>query len=215
MPSSHPTIGRSRRRVLAALGTAVAGGLAGCAGRVPVTGPERINAESTVENDRVLWRYPPRNDDREGIGYAAVEAERRTQRGEASPVLWLQFNSTIGRLAAGEPYKGYRLDWFRFRIWPSTTYGKHLQYHVRVEPPGQWEDFSAYYDVRGGVRRFGVELRNVDTQGTIIVPAVFDAGVGPLPEKLHCSFTVQASRPGLLGETVRVDGRETLRIERE
>ena len=86
---------------------------------------------------------------------------------------------------------------------------------MRVEPPGQWEGFAAYYDVQGSVRRTTVELREVDTQGTIQIPAVFDPGADPLPDRLHCSFTVQASRPGLLGKTVRVADRGTLPLPTE
>jgi hypothetical protein len=124
----------------------------------------------------------------------------------------LTFNSTIGGIASNEPYEGYRLDWFRFRIRPPATYDGRINHHVRIEPPGQWEDFSTYYDTRGGTRRTTVELRNADTQGTIIVPAVFDLGTNPLPDRLHCSFTVQASRPGVFGKTVRVAGRGSLPI---
>ena len=55
-----------------------------------------------------------------------------------------------------------------------------------------------------------VELRNVETQGTVEIPAVFDPGAAPLPDRLHCSFTLRASSPKLLEKTVRVTGRATL-----
>jgi hypothetical protein len=215
MPSTHSAARGSlrRRRLLGAVGTALAGSLAGCDGRIPGTGPTRIDAESTVEDDRIVWRYPPRPDDGDGIGYAAVEAEPRARPGGAPPVLRLEFNSTVGGVAASEPYGGYRPDWFRFRVWPPTAYGGRLQYEVRVGPPGQWEEFSAYYDIRGGVRQFTAELRDVETRGTVLVPAVFDPGVDSLPRRLHCSVAVQVSRPGLTGETVRISGRETLDLE--
>jgi hypothetical protein len=148
----------------------------------------------------------------DGIGYAAVEVDRIIRRDGRPPTMHLTFNSTIGGIASNEPYEGYRLDWFRFRIWPPATYDGRIDHHVRVEPPGQWEDFSAHYDTRGGTRRTTVELRNADTQGTIMVPAVFDPGTNPLPDRLHCSFTVQAARPGVFGRTVRVAGRGTLPI---
>ncbi|MEF8813264.1 MAG: hypothetical protein V5A55_05540 [Halovenus sp.] len=122
----------------------------------------------------------------------------------------LNFNSTVGGIASAEPYEGYHPDGFRFRIWPPSTYEGRLQHQVRVEPPGQWRDFSAYYEIRGAVRRTTVELRHVDTQGTIQIPAVFDPGTDPLPDRLHCSFTVQASRSGFLGKTVRVTDQDTL-----
>lgn len=220
MPSTFPRGGDrvTRRRALAGLGTAVAGGLAGCTGRLPGTGPARLDTETTVEHDqdpRLLWRYPPREGDEKGIGYAAVEIDRVIRRDSRPPAIRVNFNSTVGRLAASEPYSGYRPEWFRFRIWPPATYDGRIDYHVRVEPPGQWEDFAAYYDVRGGVRRTTVELRNVGTRGTIAIPAVFDPGTNSLPDRLHCSFTVQASRPGLLGKTVRVADQDALSLERQ
>ncbi|WP_254765921.1 hypothetical protein [Salinilacihabitans rarus] len=165
-----------------------------------------------MESDRILWRYPRREGDKKGIGYAAVGIDHVARRDTQPPAIHFTCNSTVGRIAAGEPYSGYRPDWFRFRIWPPTAYEGRLQYHLRVEPPGQWEDFSAYYDIRDQVRRSTVELRNVDTQGTIMIPAVFDPGMKPLPEYLNCAFTVQASRPGLLGKTVRVADRDTLEL---
>jgi hypothetical protein len=202
----------SRRRVLAALGTVVAGGLGGCSGRLPGSGPERLDAERTVEDgERELrWQYPPRDGDRDGIGYADVVVDRRLRRTSLPPALRLTLTSTVGGIAASEPYRNYRPDWFRFRLWPPRTYEATLHHSVRVAPPGQWEGFSTYYDIRGDVRRTTVELRNVETRGTIEIPAVFDPGVARLPDRLHCSFTLQASGPGPFGKTVRVTGRGTL-----
>lgn len=213
MPSTFAPPGddSTRRRVLASLGTAIVGGFAGCGGRL--TGAATLDAETTVDRDedpRVLWRYPPREGDAEGIGYAAVEATRVRRRDTRRPALHLVFNSTVGGLAAGEPYRGYRPEWFRFRLRPPTSYDGRSQYALRVEPPGQWEGFGAYYDRTDGVRRTTVELRNVDTQGTVAVPAVFDPAADTLPDRLHCSFTVQVSRPGVFGKTVRVTDEATL-----
>lgn len=200
----------TRRRVLAGFGAAVTAGLAGCSGRLPGTGPERLDAESTVETDtttRILWEYPPREGERDGIGYAEVEVDRIRRRNGDPRAIRLTFNSTVGGPAAGEPYTGYRPDWFRFRIWPSTS---RISYRTFVEPPGQWEKFSAYYDRQAGIRRTVVELRDVGTRGTIQIPAHLSLDGDPLPDGLHCSFTARVSRPGLLGEAVRVSGRDTL-----
>ena len=71
-----PSDGTSRRRLLAGLGSATTAALAGCTSRLPGAGPERIDAESTVEDRQVLWKDPPREGDRDGIGYASVDAER-------------------------------------------------------------------------------------------------------------------------------------------
>lgn len=217
MPSSSCQVNRvTRRRVLATLGAVASGGLAGCNGRLPGTGAERVSAETTVEEDRdprVLWTYPPREGDEEGIGYAAVEADRTVERESRPPALRLRLNSTVGDTAASEPDEGYSLDWFRFRLWPPSTYGNSLNYSVRVEPPGQWEDFSTSYDIRAKTRRTTVELRGGNTRGTILVPAIFDPGTEPLPDRLHCSFTVQASRDGVFGKTVRATGQDSLPLD--
>jgi len=209
MPSTRSD-GRSRRHVLAGLGTTIIGSLGGCSGRLPGRA-ERLDAEATVEGDgEIRWQYPPRDGDRDGLGYAGVAVDRRRRRASLPPALRLTLDSTVGGIAASEPYRGYRLDRVRFRLWPPTTYEATLHHSVRVAPPGQWEDFSTYYDVRGDVRRTTVELRKVETQGTVEIPAVFDPGAAPLPDRLHCSFTLRASRPGLLEKTVRVTGRGTL-----
>jgi hypothetical protein len=207
-----------RRRVLAGLGTALAAAVAGCGGRVP-GGAATLDAETTVEADpdpRVHWQYPPRDGDRAGIGYAAVEAVRARRREGGRPTLRLAFNSTVGGIAADEPYRGYRAERFRFRVWPPSTDEGRSTYSVRVEPPsGQWDDFGVSYDLRGGIRRTTIELRSIDTQGTIVVPAVFVPSTAALPEQLHCSFTVRASRPGVLGKTVRITDRGSLPIGAE
>ncbi|MFC7173169.1 hypothetical protein ACFQL0_18990 [Haloplanus litoreus] len=82
-------------------------------------------------------------------------------------------------------------------------------------PPrdGDAEGFGAYYDLRGDVRRATVELRNVDTQGTITVPAVFAPPTDSLPDRLHCSFTVRAWRLGAFGQTVTLTDRGSLPLE--
>jgi hypothetical protein len=209
MPSTRSD-GRSRRHALAGLGTAILGSLGGCSGRLPGRA-ERLDAESTVEGgEEIRWQYPPRDGDRDGLGYVGVAVDRRRRRASLPPALRLTLDSTVGGIAASEPYRDYRLDRVRFRLWPPATYEATLHHSVRIAPPGQWEDFSTYYDLRGDVRRTTVELRNVETQGTVEIPVVFDPGSAPLPDRLHCSFTLRASSSGLLEKTVRVAGRGTL-----
>lgn len=203
----------TRRHLLTGATAVVSGTIAGCSGRVPGTEPTHLGVETTVESGpdpRLLWEYPPREGDRDGIGYASVAVERMPQRDAYPRAMGLEFNSTVGHLASERPYKGYHLDWFRFRIWPPATYNGRINHHVRVEPPGQWTEFSTNYEIRDDVRRTTLELRDVDTQGTILVPAVFESGTDSLPDSLNCSVTVQASRPGLFGKTVRVAARDTL-----
>ncbi|WP_255151949.1 hypothetical protein [Halorarius halobius] len=216
MPSNDsPADGTTRRRALGALGTALAGGLAGCAGRVPGAGPVEMDAETTAEPGELQWQYPPREGDRDGVGYASIDTDRRERAGSRPPVLGLRFNATVGDIAASEPYRGYETDWFRFSVRPPRSYEGRLNYEMRVQPPGQWEEFGAYYDIEAGTRTFTTELRSVDTEGTIIVPAVFDPGVEALPESLYCTFTVQASRSGPLGKTVRASDDGTLELDAE
>ena len=201
----------TRRRVLAGIGTAAGAALAGCGGRLPGTEPERLDTEMIVERDgnpQIRWEYPPR-DDADGVGYAAVTVGRFIGEGERQSAVRLEFNSTVGGLAAAEPYRGYRADRFRFRVRPPTDYEE--PYDLRVAPPrGGWEGFGAWYDVQGGVQRATVELRDVGSKGTIHMPAVFDPRSAGLPDRLHCSFSVRASRPGAFGKTVRASGRGSL-----
>lgn len=86
-----------RRRILAGLGAAVTTGLAGCSGRLPGAKPVQLDTDTIVEHDpdpRLLWRYPPREDDQNGIGYAAVEIDRIIQRDNRHSTMHLTFNST-------------------------------------------------------------------------------------------------------------------------
>jgi len=196
------------------LGTAILGSLGGCSGRLPGRA-ERLDAESTVEGgEEIRWQYPPRDGDRDGLGDAGVAVDRRLRRASLPPALRLTLDSTVGGIAASEPFRDYRLDSVRFRLWPPTRSEAALHHSVRVAPPGQWDGFSASYDLRGDVRRTTVELRNVETQGTVEIPAVFDPGAAPLPDRLHCSFTLRASSPKLLEKTVRVTERATLPLRR-
>lgn len=217
MPSPSPD-GTTRRRAIATIGAAALGGLSGCGGRLPGTDPESLDAESTVETDgrsRLLWEYPPRDGDVDGIGYASVEVSSVSERDGLPSRAHLSFNSTVGGIASDEPYEGFVPEWFRFRVRPPSTAGG--AYEVGVRPPGRWEEFSVYYDGAAGVRRTTVELGAVGTQGTIEVPATFDPSpdMGGLPDRLHCTFAVRASRPGTFGRTVRVDARGTLPLSGE
>lgn len=213
MPSTETELDSLRRRqALAGIGAALTGGLPGCTGQIPGTGPENVDSVSSTETDQILWRYPATEDGSDGIGYAAVEFVRLIHREQGPSAIRLQLNSTVGGIAASEPYTGYRLDWFRFRLQLPRAYRANNHLEMRVEPPGQWEDFSVYYDMQGGSRQFVVELRNVDSQGSIFVPVVLDPQTKALPERVWCSVTVQTSRPGIFGETVQANGEGSLSI---
>lgn len=215
MPSTRsPEDHFSRRRLLAGLGSTLFAGLAGCSGTVPGTSPETVDVETSVtegDGPSIHWTYPPREGDKAGIGYADVSLQRIRTAEHRHPDLLLQFGSTVGGLAS-DASSGFRPDWLRFEIWPPTDYAARLNHSVRVESPGQWEDFSTSYDIQGGTRRTATELRNVDTQGTIQIPAVFDPSDHSLPDRLHCSFVAQVSQDTLFGRTDRVRDEATLPI---
>lgn len=202
----------SRRRLLASLGTALAGGVAGCSDHVPGVGPASVSATTAIEDGRIRWDYPPREDGEDGAGYASISAERVRDREGGRSQLRLTFNSTVGDSVASVPYRGYQQEWFRFRIRPPNAFDRHFGYRVLVEPPGQWEEFETRYDTEGGVRVFELSLEAIGTDGTISVPALFEGGEEGLPDRLHCSFTVQASRDGRFGKTLRASGRGTLEL---
>ncbi|WP_276270753.1 hypothetical protein [Haloarcula litorea] len=215
--SDDPPADRDRRRFLAAAGTAATTALAGCVGSLPGTGPDEVDAELVTDRpDRVAWRYPPTEGDADGIGYASVDYDGLRDADAGSPTLPFVLSATVGDIAAGESHRGYRHDWFRFRLGPPAAYTQRRGFAYRVQPPGQWEGFAAYSDYRGGRRELVVELRGIETEGTIGVPVFlvpFDSD--PLPERVACSFTLQVGRPGWFGRTVRVSDRGTLELAGE
>jgi len=203
MPSSESPSDVSRRSLLVALGAAAT--LGGCAGRVG--GPERVDTHPDHDADRLRWGYP--STDGDGIGYAAVGYEGPRRLDRLPDALEFVCNATVGGIAAGEGYKGYSHDWFRFRLGPPPAYSQQQGFEYTVTPPGQWETFSVYEDYRGGRREIAVELREIDTEGTIQVPVRL-APSGQPPARVQVSFTVQVSRSGPLGRTVQVSDRGTL-----
>jgi hypothetical protein len=81
-----------------------------------------------------------------------------------------------------------------------------------VQPP-PWPDVRVGYDRRGVREAFVVELPEIDTGGTIMLPVLFASAADTFPGSLSCSFTVQASAPGTFGESVRASGRGTIDLE--
>ncbi|MFC4551215.1 hypothetical protein [Halorussus sp. GCM10023401] len=209
MPSGpDSTDGTTRRRLLAGLGAGVAATIGGCSGRIPGTGPAHIEAETFAESGELRWEYPPR-DDADGIGYAAVEFDRVLSESAEPGSLRFTLNSTVGGLAASEPYRGYEADWFRFRVGPPAEYATRHTVRMWVRPP-TWPGVRLRYDRRGGRSDLVVTAPDVHTDGTITFPLVLDSGGETPPDRVHCAFTVQASRPGALGKTVRVSDSGTL-----
>ncbi|ELZ29238.1 hypothetical protein C475_03439 [Halosimplex carlsbadense 2-9-1] len=211
MPSSPPSSdSETRRAFLATFGTVTGAALAGCAGRLPGTDPKGVDARRTTEAGEISWEYPP-NDDADGIGYASVELDRN-RTGERSPSAYrLTLNSTVRGSHGSEQYEGYRADWFRFRVGPPAAYAARYGFEMRVQPP-PWPELSLRYDRRGGRRALVVESEQFGSDGTITFDLLFVPGGSPAPQRLHCSFEVQASRGGALAKTVSADGQGTLAI---
>ena len=201
----------TRRRLLASIAAGTAVGSAGCAGQLPGTSPRRVDAAETGEGDELVWQYPESEiaEHSEGIGYAAIEYEGEQDRSGTRSALEFGLNTTVGGIAASEAYSDYEADWARFRLGPPAEYAANHQYRMWVQPP-PWPDVRAGYDRRAGREAFVVELPAIDTGGTITLPVLFGPVADTLPDRLHCSFSVQASDPGVLGESVRASGRGTI-----
>lgn len=137
MPTTSPPDESSttRRRLLSVLGTTSIAGLAGCAERLPGTGPSTADTETRVDPNEITWTYPPIDGTQEGIGYTSIEFEGRMRRERLPPALQFRFNSTVGGIASNKPYKGYEADWVRFRVGPPTTYNGMQSFEMRVQPP--------------------------------------------------------------------------------
>lgn len=200
----------TRRRLLASIAAGTAVGSAGCAGQLPGTSPRRVDAAETGDDDELVWQYPESEigEHSEGIGYASIDYEGERDRARTS-ALQFDLNTTVGGIAASEAYSDYEADWARFRLAPPTDYTARHQYRMWVQPP-PWPDVRAGYDRHGGRNAFVVELPEIDTGGTITLPVLFGPIADTLPDRLHCSFTVQASAPGTSGESVRASDRGTI-----
>ena len=200
----------TRRRLLASLAAGSTIALAGCAGQLPGTSPRRVDAAETGEGGDLVWQYPESEigEHSEGISID-YDGERSHER--TPPTLQFDLNTTVGGIAANETDSDYEADWARFRLGPPSSYGAAHPFEMWVRPP-TWPDVRAGYDRRGGRREFVVELPEIDTGGTITLPVRFAPMDDTLPDRVHCSFTVQASDPGLLGESVRASGHGAIDI---
>jgi hypothetical protein len=187
--------------------TALSLGLAGCAGRGPGTAAE-VNVATRSENARIHWDYPARavegEADSDGIGYAAMRFRAFDAVGSeqsADPVLTFRLNSTVGGIAAGESFRGYQADWFRFRLGIPRTYDNLASLRAFVHP-NQWPEIQTTYGYQGPRRDLVVYAPEVNTDGTITVEGRFRPSSPTLPRQLYCGFVVHASRPGLFGRSV-------------
>lgn len=190
----EPSDSRSRRRLLAGLGTGLAAGLGGCAGRVPGAGPPRVESVETRTDRGIRWDYPPRSDsDRDGVGYAAVTVGGLRERAAGGPVLQAVLNSTVGG-PTDEQNGGYRADWFRFRVGPVPSAADPAP-RMRVQPP-PWPALRVRYD-REGRRRW-------------LVVRAPGSRTGRPPDAPRCpaaSRAPSASPPSTVGRWTRASSR--------
>jgi hypothetical protein len=206
-PDSRPSDGLTRRRLLVS-SVGISAGLSGCLSRVP---GGRADAVDSVKlegegGSQVLWKYPQTEavskGEEDGIGYASVTLEGKRNDGSE---LRFRLNSTVGEIAASPEYEDYQADWFRFRIGPPSAYTAQHVFEMSVQPP-PWPDLDVGYDDRGGRKELVVEAKDVGSDGTVVFPVQFLSAGGVVPDTFVCSFAVQASEPGVLGETVRAQG---------
>lgn len=101
MPSkrghSHKRV--SRRRVIGSFGVLLSGTLAGCSGRIPGTSPAQLDVNQSVEGNRILWTYPPRDDGKEALG---MQLSRQRNAAPKISLRQYDWNSTR-RLEASPP----------------------------------------------------------------------------------------------------------------
>ncbi|WP_435117718.1 hypothetical protein [Halolamina sp. C58] len=203
----------TRRRLLAGIGAGGATVLAGCAGQLPGTDPRQADTVETGDERELVWQYPASeveaHDD--GIGYASVTFDGGQSSEPSPPPLAFELNTTVGGIAASEAYTDYEADRARFRLGPPSEYAVSHPFEMWVQPPGGGFDLRTGYDHRPGRRELVVELPEIGSGGTITFPVVFDP-VDAVPDRVHCSFTVEASEPGAFGETVRASGRGTIDV---
>jgi len=197
----------SRRRLLTGGVTAVSLGLAGCAGRGPGAAAD-VDVATRTDGARILWDYPARavegDEDGDGIGYAAIRFRTVGTVGpeqSADPALTFRLNSTVGEIAAGESFKGYQVDRFRFRLGVPRSYDDIAGLQASVQP-NQWPEIRTAYGYQGSRRDLVVSAPDVNSDGTIIVEGRFRPSRPTLPRQVYCEFEVHASRPGLLGRSV-------------
>lgn len=199
--SERSTASSSRRRFLAAIGSAGVAGIAGCL----AGGPDRVRTEVIEKRqERIVWQFPKSAGGGEGIGQVALSFDETTVFAERTPVERFVFTATVTGPDTRAPVRGFELERLTARIHAPKAYEREYgPAEFFVKTPGQWEDFSTYYDIPAGRREFVVDMSHIDTAGTIQVPLLLSHPTDPAPEALAITFSVQASRPGLTGRSVR------------
>jgi len=189
----------SRRRVVAAGGTALTAALAGCTG-LSFAGPRTLETAVHEDSaDELSWDFPGEPDTTD-IGYVELTTNRHADLGGSLPSR--AFTVTVGI----DPDSGYELRQLAVTVsTPPAYFEEHGRLTYFVSPPTQGDQFDASYRrLRDGTlhRELAVELSDVEMPGTIDFPIVV-RHAHALPSSLRCSFSVRASEPGSFGERVR------------
>lgn len=204
----------SRRRVLAGGVATASVGLAGCTAHLPGNAAS-VDCQRRLDGDTLVWSYPAgaaQGDGdalTEGIGYAAIRFrafDAATDQSAVAPTVRFRLNSTVG-----ESDRGYKANWFRFRIGVPRTDDDVSGLRASVQPP-QWPEVQTTYGYEGATRDLLVEAPNVNEAGTVTVDGRFRSSGTTLPRRLHCQFEVKASQSGSFGRTVRAEGHATFDV---
>jgi len=189
---------RTRRRFLAAGGAVATAALAGCSG---LPGAGSRNLDTVIHensSDELQWDFLGQSDG-ESIGYVEIGPEQQFDSEGSIPSRGFTFNASI------DPSSAYKLDQFTATFaTPSSYFEEHGQLTYLVSPPTQSDSFNTYYQqIQSSTihRQFVMELREIGIDGTIEFPFVI-RDAQSLPSELECSFSIQASESGVLGENV-------------
>jgi len=189
---------RTRRKFLATGGAVATTALAGCS---RLSGTEARTLDTVVHentSDKLQWDFPAQSET-ESIGYVEIRTERQFDSTGSIPSRGFIFNASI------DPSSAYKLDQFTATFTsPRTYFEEHGQLTYLVSPPTQSDSFNTYYQqIQSSTihREFVMELREIGIDGTIEYPFVI-RDARSLPSALECSFSVQASESGMLGETI-------------
>ena len=149
-------------------------------------------------SDQLQWDFPGQPE-AESIGYVEIQTESKFDSEGPIPSRGFTFNASI------DPSSAYELDQFTATFaTPNSYFDEHGQLTYLISPPTQSDSFTTYYQhIRSSTihRQFVMELREIGIDGTIEFPFVIRKSQ-PLPSALECSFSIQASESGALGETV-------------
>jgi hypothetical protein len=200
---------RTRRRFLAVGGVVATAALAGCS-VLPGSGSRTLDTVVHENSaDELSWDFSGQSD-AESIGYVEIGPEQQFDSEGSIPSRGFTFNASI------DPSSAYKLDQFTATFaTPSSYFEEYGQLTYLVSPPTQSDSFNTYYQqIQSNTihRQFVMELREIGIDGTIEFPFVIQ-DTQSLPSELECSFSIQASESGALGETVTASDSDTFEFE--